>query len=894
MKKSITLLFLAVLSAFSFVLTTKAQVTVFTQGSTRYRIPSIVKLQNGNLMAFCDNRYNNRGDLGSGVADIVAKISTNDGVTWGTQQTILKGNASATDYTYAYGDAATVVDRESGKILLICSSGRQGMQSPMGSTHVRFARAEGSPDGQTWTQKDISDAIYGLRSDVTQGFVTSGHICQSSRIKVGQYYRLYAAVATFASGVGAYVIYSDDFGETWHCLGGSSANPGAVNGQLESSESKLEELPNGNVLLSCRGGLGSQNGRWYNVFTYTDPTTASGSWGTLSNLAYGSGECSTSDGEVLVVPAKDASGNSTYLLLQSADYPARRGIRIGYKVLGSEADYDSPTDFTKLSDWTFFTVTTNTSCYSTMVLDKKNYVAFLFEENAETNSYDIQFRSLPLQEITQGKYFYDDATVAAPRISPNGGAIHDATMVSITCGTAGATIHYTTDGSDPTTESPVYSAPFEVSTTTTVKAIAVKDGAQSEVTTANFTFVEEQMEENVLPVDGGVYTIHAQFSDSQSPFYIYNNNGTLAVQANPMPSTVKATENYLWVCSRKADGTYYFSTLDGEGYLGLNTNEMAEHVTDYNDLLNITGFEKGPVSSGSYTGTAMTGYAVAYTQGGSTAYVNVNGSSKFDRFRITTDGYGGYTTDFIFNKVPYAATGTDYGTLAAPVHHGVAVTFARSNDSYTARKGEDYDCYATLNLPYAVSLPKGVTAYKVKSLSREGGSEVQLEEYLVGGTGVTLPRETPVLLRTSGAKGDGQPSKVIHLKPTGHQEQVATGFAGTLGRQVLTDYDEETGAQDGIYYILAKKNGHVAFFYLGANSAGEMAIAKNKAYYKLSASGAKPASLSFSFDDTPTAIRGITDRTAGGDRQWYDLTGRRVSQPSHGIYISNGRKIVVK
>ena len=53
----------------------------------------------------------------------------------------------------------------------------------------------------------------------------------------------------------------------------------------------------------------------------------------------------------------------------------------------------------------------------------------------------------------------------------------------------GATIHYTLDGSDPTEASTTYSAPFTVNATTTVKAIAVKDGVASNVATATYTKV---------------------------------------------------------------------------------------------------------------------------------------------------------------------------------------------------------------------------------------------------------------------------------------------------------------------------------------------------------------------------------------------------------------------
>ncbi len=78
-------------------------------------------------------------------------------------------------------------------------------------------------------------------------------------------------------------------------------------------------------------------------------------------------------------------------------------------------------------------------------------------------------------------------TVAAPSFSPAGGTYSVAQTVTITTTTSGATIYYTTDGTTPTSSSTRYTAAITVSTTTTIKAIAVKDGVSSAVATATFT-----------------------------------------------------------------------------------------------------------------------------------------------------------------------------------------------------------------------------------------------------------------------------------------------------------------------------------------------------------------------------------------------------------------------
>ena len=79
-------------------------------------------------------------------------------------------------------------------------------------------------------------------------------------------------------------------------------------------------------------------------------------------------------------------------------------------------------------------------------------------------------------------------TVATPTFSPSGGNFTSAQNVTISTTTSGATIYYTTNGSNPTTSSTVYSGPVSVTATTTLKAFAVKSGSNnSAVATATYT-----------------------------------------------------------------------------------------------------------------------------------------------------------------------------------------------------------------------------------------------------------------------------------------------------------------------------------------------------------------------------------------------------------------------
>ena len=76
-------------------------------------------------------------------------------------------------------------------------------------------------------------------------------------------------------------------------------------------------------------------------------------------------------------------------------------------------------------------------------------------------------------------------TLTSPSINGNT-SFTESTQVSMS-GPDGAAIHYTTDGTVPTAESALYSEAFTLSATTTVKAIAIKDGQSSEVASRVFT-----------------------------------------------------------------------------------------------------------------------------------------------------------------------------------------------------------------------------------------------------------------------------------------------------------------------------------------------------------------------------------------------------------------------
>lgn len=112
------------------------------------------------------------------------------------------------------------------------------------------------------------------------------------------------------------------------------------------------------------------------------------------------------------------------------------------------------------------------------------------QTTSNVNLETMQFL-MPGSDVTVNATFTEIAHVANPTFSPAAGSYISVQQVTLACTTEGATIYYTLDGTDPTTESTVYAQAFTVSTTTTVKALAVKEGLNnSDVVSAEYVIIE--------------------------------------------------------------------------------------------------------------------------------------------------------------------------------------------------------------------------------------------------------------------------------------------------------------------------------------------------------------------------------------------------------------------
>lgn len=124
---------------------------------------------------------------------------------------------------------------------------------------------------------------------------------------------------------------------------------------------------------------------------------------------------------------------------------------------------------------------------------------------------------------------------ATPSFSVAGGSYEETQTIEISCETTDATIYYTLDGTAPTNESFVYSTALNISSTTTVKAIAIKNDVASTVASATYTIIVWQTVAEVwnsITADGPKnahiygYVSQTNVSGYANNFYISDNGST--------------------------------------------------------------------------------------------------------------------------------------------------------------------------------------------------------------------------------------------------------------------------------------------------------------------------------------------------------------------------------
>ena len=249
----------------------KKSIPVFTSGTEghkSYRIPAIIGLPNGDILAFAEGRVHGAGDFGD--INIVMKRSSDKGKTWGALQYVAEFD------TLQAGNPAPVVDLTDpqypqGRIFLFYNTGNNHEgEVRKGKGYKQVWYKTSTDAGRTWSnatditlqvhrpnQSQVNPA-YNFLEDWRTYANTPGHAMQ---FQTGKYKgRIFVAANHSAGGpqkqgmdYDAHGFYTDDHGKTFQ-LGASLGVPG-------SNESMAAELINGKLMMNSRNQKGDIKAR---------------------------------------------------------------------------------------------------------------------------------------------------------------------------------------------------------------------------------------------------------------------------------------------------------------------------------------------------------------------------------------------------------------------------------------------------------------------------------------------------------------------------------------------------------------------------------------------------------------------------------------------------------
>ncbi len=214
------------------------------------------------------------------------------------------------------------------------------------------------------------------------------------------------------------------------------------------------------------------------------------------------------------------------------------------------------------------------------------------------------------------------------------------------------------------------------------------------------------------------------------------------------------------------------------------------------------------------------------------------------------------------NKVGYwKSTAVDVGSAIVLSNTLPAISLNASNGKH----------YATYCLPFAAKAPEGVKAYA----GTVSNGSVKLTEYANG----VIPANKGVLLVS-----DNATSATFTLANDADVTVIDNDLKGVNAVTELTNVENSEQVR-----IFSTKDGVVGFYKPNSNITS---LAANKAYV---IAPATEGALALNFGGNVTGINSVSDNAAMPNNvEIYDLAGRRVNHAVKGVYVVNGKKIIVK
>ena len=185
--------------------------------------------------------------------------------------------------------------------------------------------------------------------------------------------------------------------------------------------------------------------------------------------------------------------------------------------------------------------------------------------------------------------------------------------------------------------------------------------------------------------------------------------------------------------------------------------------------------------------------------------------------------------------------------------------------------------YATINYPFTVQLPDGVKAYTGKAGKNGNQNVFTLTEVANG----TIPANTPVVL-----EGAANTYSLTIVEDDQTTTLENNDLSGTLLAKAIPS--------DTPSYILGNGTQGIGFYKMNTTDRN---LASNKAYLlgeKLQPGVANANAFVFSFSDNSGETTGIEESVAEtATEEYFDLQGRRVMNPTKGIFLTkSGKKVL--
>lgn len=429
-------------------------------------------------------------------------------------------------------------------------------------------------------------------------------------------------------------------------------------------------------------------------------------------------------------------------------------------------------------------------------------------------------------------YLFKRTDIAAPQILAKSSLFADPLEVSIEA-EEGCEIHYTVDGTAPTTQSPLYTDPFPVSTTTTVKAIAVRDGETSSIATRTFTYcppvtVNLGGEERL----GTLYTSYPVTLPEQTQAYVITGKddeaGTLTLSAfSPTNGVLPDSVPFILQNENETSLILHFTAEPADGRpdyaegLVMGTAERTAKPEDVQILALGLAYDKTTLGFYPYTGDTLAANRVYLTLPTTSEYIWVNSVDEY------VSG-----AEYVFASD--CKNGKPAGYYAGEFNEKALTAYAISNDEQL----------------YFWTLTGTISSLTIEN---EKGDNLSLERNNNVNLSLTSDLDTWELLEDN--------TYGIRLRNNLYTHNETRYLLFDYSRNLFKNYSE--GTEYTSFYLFRKVT----------------PTATSQGY-------------SFRFDDKAVGIKQATTKPTHGNI-YYDLQGHQTTNPSRGIWIINGEKVYI-